>query len=225
MAPVTCLRLINPAHLSAIQHADVAEGVSAMEAFWAAVQADPFWLSTEQSPVHRCILAALAVRDILHSCGREDAVVSRCGLEGRRVSGQPHYSVGIGLPSAPKLQTMWNAHLIVRLGDILIDPSHGQTKRAWNQSPQAVAVLSDLGPKKTITVDAGCDVQVHALHHYPMGGSQYRVAYFKLPRSVDVATRKWRDAPDASHSRRSPLVRAASAMHRTTVETNMVGAN
>lgn len=193
--------------LSPTQVIDLQTGQAAIEAFWVAVAADPF----PGTPVlKRCILAALCVRDILHEIGR-DALIFRTGLEVRRVTNGQDRSITIGDPASPKLAGQWNAHMTVRLGDILLDPTHGQTKRDWNAAPRAAASSFASGGH-SVCIKPGLDVQANAFHCFTADdGANYRVTYFKLPVSVDLRTRSnWQKTGDAHPERRRALVKRAA---------------
>lgn len=198
--------LLETSTLSAAQIADLQTGRAVVEAFWLAVAADPF----PGIPVlNRCILAALCVRDILHAIGR-DALVFRTGLEVLRLTNSQDRSLMIGDPSSPKLAGQWNAHMTVRFGNILLDPTHGQTKRDWNDAPRAAAFSFASGEGRSVCIKPGFHVQASAFHCYSANDARFRVTYFKLPVSVDLRTRKWRDCGDAQPERRRALVKSAA---------------
>lgn len=195
--------------LSATQRADLNDGLAAMEAFWSAVQSDPQWHSESEWPLYRCIFSAFSLRDILHGSGRPDAVSVRSGLDVRRLTGDFPRILTIGDPSSPRIKRKWNAHLTVRLGDILLDPSFGQTKRPWNHSPHCAAFLVGAPDGHVVDVSDGIEARSTTLHRYAQDGHDYQISYFELPRTVDLRTRKWRTAPDARPKRRQALVRKA----------------
>ncbi|WP_075292981.1 hypothetical protein [Pararhizobium arenae] len=176
------------------------------DAFWAAVEVDPIWGSKEDTVVGCCILAATTVRDALHLLGRADAKIARTGLEVRREMAFTVQSLCIGTPQAPKLPNAINAHMTIRIGNVWLDPTHGQTKRPWNNSPRAAAFLTRLAPGETLDLGDGHHANILNWHAYRDEGVRHRIAYFKLTRAVDLATRAWRYAPDASPARRALLV-------------------
>lgn len=198
--------------LSAKQHTDLNDGLAAMEAFWAAVQANPSLHNNCEWPLHRCIFSAFSLRDILHGTGRLDAVAVRSGLDVRRLTGDFPRILTIGNPSSPRIKRKWNAHLAVQLGDILLDPSFGQTKRPWNHSPPCAAFLVGAPDGHVVDVGNGIEARSTTLHRYSFDGHDHQICYFELPRAVDLRTRKWRTAPDARPKRRRALVRKAIAI-------------
>ncbi|MGE0768549.1 MAG: hypothetical protein AB7L90_19020 [Hyphomicrobiaceae bacterium] len=209
----TYTAFLNTAALSAKQRADLNDGLARMEAFGSAIQADPSLHSESEWPFNRCIYSAFSLRDILHRTGRPDAVLVRSGLDVRRTSGEFPRILTIGDPSSPRIKRKWNAHLTVRLGDILLDPSFGQTKRPWNHSPHCAAFLVGAPHGHVVNVSDGTEARTTTLHRYSHDGHDYQISYFELLRAVDLRTRKWRNAPDARPKRRQALVRKAVAIH------------
>jgi hypothetical protein len=209
---ITSIAFVDAAALPVKQRADLNDGLAAMEALWAAIQAEPQWHSQNEWPLYRCIFSALCLRDILHATGRPDAVAVRSGLDVRRMTGDLPRILTIGDPSSPRIKRKWNAHLAVQLDDILLDPSFGQTKRPWNHSPHCAAFLVGAPDGHVVDVNDGIEARTTALHRYSQDGHDYQVSYFELPRAVDLRTRKWRTAPDARPKRRQALVRKAIAI-------------
>lgn len=208
VAQPICRTFVDDQCLTATQRRDLADGVAGVDDFWAAVDANPYWQQPGQSPLNRCILAALSVRDILHDAGRADAQVLISGVDLRQLDGD-NFSLTVGHPSAPRLNGFLNAHMTVRLGDFIIDPTSGQTSRFWNCVPRASAFLICNGGIETIEIAPTSSVRVLALHHYEERGRRYQVGYFRLPRSVRLRARNWRNSPDARPERRRPIVAAA----------------
>src|SRR5690606_22118166 len=115
---------------------------------WQAVEANQNWWDGQgfRPVVNCCVLGALAVRDILHGMGRTDAVVLKSGLHIQRFEGgKPDNSVTIGDPSAPRLPGLVNAHMVVRLGNLIIDPTLGQVRRWWNDLPRSAVIKIETG--------------------------------------------------------------------------------
>lgn len=210
--PTTCATFMNIAELSHTQLADLRDGVAAAEALWAAIHATPFWLTKKQWPLIRCILMALSLRDTLHKCGRPDARLIRSGLDVRQIGGEFPRVLAIGDPSVPRVDSLLNAHLFVQLGDILVDPSFGQTKRPWNCSPRCAAFVVGAPAGHTIDVAPSKHAPTIMLHRYSEEGQDYQISYFKLTRKVELQTRRWRNSPDASPQRRRALVEKAVAI-------------
>lgn len=201
--------------LSTVQHADLRFGQKVVEAYWKAVQADPLWCTAEQWPMFRCIRTALAVRDVFHAVGRKDAFIAPVGLKlVRLVAGVEVNCLTIGDPGTAVIRNKWNAHMIVRLGDFIFDPSHGQIQRTWNAAPDALAIpVKSNGIKKVSLYEMG---KANAVTHcsFSRGQFDFELTYFKLTRSVVGRTRDWSDSPDASPRRRQSVVQAAVEIFR-----------
>lgn len=201
-----CAEMLDRNKLTPRQQDDLAQGTAAISAFWAAAEDDPFWRDPSQWPSGRCILVALCVRDILRAAGRADAAEYRSGMEVRVISGKLPYSLAIGAVDAPYIPNAWNAHMTVRLGDIILDPTHGQTKRHWNASPYAAAFLFSKTSVQRLAIDQASHVRPTAIHHHWHDASCFQTAYFDLSGKADVRTRAWRTTPDAAPARREKLV-------------------
>lgn len=212
---VTCTAFMDTSALSLDQLADLRTGIAAVEALWAAIHDTPFWHSEAQWPLRRCILMALCLQDILHKCGRPDARLLRSGLDVRQPSGDFQHVLTVGDPAAPRLEGMLNAHMSVRLGDLLFDPSFGQTKRFWNRSPHCAAFLAAAPTGHLLDLEPGKLTPSLVQHRYSADGHAFQISYFKLSRKVDLRTRDWRtNSPDARPERRSMLVHKAVAIHQ-----------
>lgn len=211
MGQFKCVAFVDPNRLTPTQVAALEYGMAAILAFWATVASHPFWRTSSEWPINRCILVALCVRDMLHTAGRTDAEFVRSGFQLRQLTGELPYQLTTGSPSARRIRNGWNAHAVVKLGDILLDPTHGQTCRLWNHSPHAAALLISPPEKETIEIEPGCRANVTTMHRYWAKGTHYQMAYFKLPHCVDLRTRNWRNLRDARPERRRSLVHAANA--------------
>lgn len=211
MGQFKCVAFVDPNRLTPSQAAALEFGMAATLAFWATVASHPFWRTSSEWPINRCIFVALCVRDMLQAAGRTDAEFVRSGFQLRQLTGEIPYQLTIGSPTARRIKKSWNAHALVELGGILLDPTHGQTLRLWNHSPHAAALLISPPEEETIEIEAGCMAKVTTMHRYWAKGNHYQMAYFKLPHSVDLRTRNWRNSPDARPERRRSLVQAASA--------------
>lgn len=211
MGQPKCVAFVDPTRLTSSQSADLEFGMAVILAFWTTVASHPVWRTSSEWPINRCIFVALCVRDMLHAAGRTDAKFMRSGFHLRQLSGEIPYQLTIGSPAARRIKKGWNAHAIVTLGDILLDPTHGQTCRLWNHSPHAAALLIAPSEEDAIEIEPGCTVSVTTMHRYWAEGKHYQMAYFKLPYSVDLRTRNWRNSPDVKPERRRSLVQAANA--------------
>ncbi|TBE45423.1 hypothetical protein ELH02_14105 [Rhizobium ruizarguesonis] len=207
---IECVPCVDIDALSSSQRADLQLGQKVVEAYWKAVQAYSLWCTLEQWPMFRCVRTALAVRDIFHAVGRKDALVAPVGVKLVRMkAGIELDGLLLGDPKAPVLLNKWNAHMVVRLGSIIFDPSHGQMQRSWNAAPDTLAIASkDKCTQKVSLYEMG-KANIVTSYRYTHGGFDFDLAYFKLTRSVVERTRDWHDSPDASLKRRQPVVQAA----------------
>jgi hypothetical protein len=193
--------------LSPRQSRDMNDGMAAAAAFWAASQQHPSY-----RPHNRCIYAALSVMDILHATGRHEAQVARLGLDLTMHSDDPFTEprgLTIGHPASPKVDGLLNAHLVVRLGDILIDPSFAQVKRDWNSMPHFIGLLENAPAGHAVAIDHETEASAIAVYRKSDVDRAYQLAYFRLTRDVDLRTRNWRAAPDARPDRRAEVVHQA----------------
>lgn len=188
------------------QSADLNLSKAVIDAFWGAVARDAQWGTTMLHPLECCVLSALAIRDIILKIGRRDAVVMRTGLSVRLLSGRDiPYALTIGSPQSWMIAKAMNAHMVVRVGDLLIDPTIGQAKRDWNELPRSAIFKMGAFAGESLDV-VGTDARVTTRHRYWRGDCQYQVAYFKLPYRADRMSRNWRSSPDAADDRRRRLV-------------------
>lgn len=208
--PIECVSYADIDTLSPSQRADLLLGQKVVEAYWKAVQADALLCTPDQWPMFRCIRTALTVRDIFHALGRKNAVVDAVGLKLVRMkAGVELNCLLLGDPGAPVLQNKWNAHMVVRLGNFIFDPSHGQIQRFWNAAPDTLAIpVNDKCTKKVSLYEMG-KANIVTSHTYAYSGFDFDLTYFKLTRSVADRTRNWQNSPDASLRRRQPVGQAA----------------
>ncbi len=185
----------------------------AVEAFWQAYEKNRYgWEIPGIRPlINSCILSALTVRDILHGVGRRDAEAFRSGLDliCPRVDGG---WLAIGEPDTPVVDTLWPAHMTVKLGDYLIDPVIGQTKRPWNDMARSAILKANRDPGVPLTLQNGEKARVYTWNYWDIDGREYRLAYFKLTHEIHQRTRDWKNAPDANPVRRERLVRDGIAI-------------
>lgn len=214
----TSVAFISIDQLSACQRVDLKDGLAAMDAFGKAVQAEPRFHSREQQPLYRCILSALTVRDILHRSGRGEAYAMKSGLDVRQTDDRCRI-LTIGDPRSPKIKGMIPAHFVVRLGDILLDPSFGQLRRPWNGLPHCAAFLAGSSEGHTFNIgDGSYEARATTLHRYIDEVREIQIAYFDLPPTMDIRTRHWRSAPDARPARRESLIVSAAAIRLQQIE-------
>lgn len=204
---ITCRPLVDTESLDDRQRADLVIGTAAVEAAWKAVQADPLWAN--HSLMRSCILLALIVRDILHGIGRSDAVVMPVGAQLLRYSNRELLNaLTIGSPDAPVLPNAWNAHMVVKIGDILFDPTCGQTQRHWNAAPDTAALLFRPGCGKVSLFEHG-EADAIAQFLYNRSGYDYVMTYFHLTPASAKRAVGWEAYKDALPKRRAPLVQSA----------------
>lgn len=202
--------MLDVTSLSQKQNDDLAAGMNAVNAYWRSVLNVPRFAPPNSLPIDRCILGAMCVNDILHIAGRKDASVIRTGLEVRRTSLSDGLSTSytIGDPTAPVIPDCINGHWVVRLGDILLDPTHGQTRQDWNMSPFAAAFLCETTDECLVLSD-GTQAGVIATHCLQKADFVYRSIFFELSWCIRQQTRKWKKVPDAQPKAREHLVRLA----------------
>lgn len=192
---------------------DLALGISAIDAFWAAIAADSGW-ETEVPPLYRCILSALALRDALRNVGRRDAAAIRSGLHIITLQGEESRSITVGSPDAKKQPRLCNTHVVVRLGGLLLDPTLGQARRYWNAAPRAGILRYEPAMNEHLQLLSNCRPRVFASHRYWSMRGQLQISYFKLPPKSERMSRDWLNAPDALVERRTSLVDSATAILR-----------
>lgn len=206
---IECSPLLDLHTLTAEQHADLRSGKAAVEAFWRAVQADPFWASEGQWPMGRCILGALTVQDILRATGHNVSVIP-VGLQLVRAYRDKKLNMlTVGEPNAPPIRNGWNAHMVVKIGDILLDPTSGQIQRSWNAAPDAAALLFAKSRVAKTSLEELGNANTLAEYQSTLDDFDFRMTYFKLTRSVVRRTRNWGTTADANPERRAKLVEAA----------------
>lgn len=184
---------------------------AALAAFWQAVDLNQdWWKSKGRIPViNCCILSALTLRDILHGMGRRDATLLKSGLHIEITAGSLPYAVTIGSPLAAELPGQWNSHMVVKLGDLIIDPTIGQARRGWNNLPLSAVFRDDISAGRRVRLTENHSAPLTTQHIYKDDNRKIQVSYFKLPRRVEQMTCNWQSAPDASHDRRAPFVNTA----------------
>lgn len=195
------------------QIADLDIGLAVCRAFWSAAQALPSYEIEVLRPHGRCIYASLAVRDILWQLGRNNAVVQKVGLDVRRYTPDMRTilnGIRVGTDNYKSLTTerRWNAHLVVKLGDVFIDPTIAQVRREWNNMPHYSAMVNIAPADNEIQID-GKVAKTIAVWMQKKMDSFIQISYFELPRELDVKTRGYLKAPDAKPEARIDVVREA----------------
>jgi len=197
---------------------DLNIATAALTAFWQAVEANQNWWHDQgfRPVINCCVLSALAVQDILHGMGHIDAIVVKSGLHLQRFEGgKPYHSVTIGSPSTPSLPGLVNAHMVVKLGNLIIDPTIGQVRRSWNDIPKSAVIKTYIGSGRRLQLTDKCSVHVTAQHTRRSYDHDLVLSYFKPSFTVDRKTRKWRTAPDTNYERRARFVETALAITNT----------
>ena len=192
------------------QLTDLNAGMNACSAFWQAAIGHQSYGSEHLRPHTRCIYSALAVLDVLKCMGRTDAFVQKVGLDVRRFASDCNtlrQGLAVGTPGyVPSgKEKRWNAHLIVRLGDVFIDPSISQARRPWNDLPDFAAMINSAPENLEIEI-GGEFAKAKAAWVSQTAGEYIQITYFDLLRAQDMATRGYLKAPDAKLEARSEIV-------------------
>jgi hypothetical protein len=192
--------------------ANVKIGMDAAMALWEAAADKSLWLELNRHPLYGCILATQALVEVLAELGRKDAKIRLLGFELVRYSDVQPRSLTIGASAAPVLPGYTNAHAVVTLGDVLIDPSHAQIKRDWNDQPSFVSFPLET-PFPAESVHDGSKVHGVARAYWgaPTALMQYEfeALYFELLPDVRKRARGWKSAPDLRSCRREGIVKRA----------------
>ena len=155
----------------------------------------------------RCLLASTAMVDVFHAIGRTDVALYRAGcIMTMSRAGQFVDMVAIGHPHAPHAPHLWNGHMMVLLRHLLADPTHGQLKQPWNWVPDCAVFKKHEGRGPEFHLYGYGPVEEIASAIRTSGDRVFETRLFRLPREVDLTTRKWRERPDAQPQRRAALV-------------------
>lgn len=196
---------LTPLQLSRIQY-----GSYLMGRLWQAGQETGVLEVMEVRTMGHCLLAASALVEVLHSLGHTEAAFHRSGLNlSMYRHGELSMTATAGHPSAPPSRQLWNAHMTVRWGDIILDPTFGQLQDDWNSLPLFTTFLLDGTKRDTFELYGFGEVEALASLFWKENDRTFAARLFRLAHKVDVATRKWRDRPDAMPERRAKLVKRA----------------
>lgn len=168
------------------------------------------WSRREFLSLGHCILACCALKDVLQALGRCDAILHRCGLNvtAHRAGKLAHWET-IGHPEVVPVTHLWNAHMTVRVGNLLVDPTFGQIQTPWRDVPTyAVFDFQQRSRERFVLAGAG-KVHLVASAQWWQNGRTYSSRHFCLPRKVDRATKRWQHRPDAQPARRAAMVARA----------------
>lgn len=195
---------------SQTEAADIEVTKMVIDAFWYAVDLEARSGSTRH-PIECCLMSALVVRDVLHHIGRRDATVMRSGLDIRMIGGTGNI-ITVGSIDAKRTPGLWNAHMVVRLGNLLVDPTIGQARRPWNVLPHSAIWKNCANSGKSIELACYTKARVTTSHRFFRRDHEFQVSYFKLPLRSDLMTKSWRSIADACDDRRRRLVQDAVAV-------------
>ena len=202
----------NFAHPSKQDLVNLKVGMDAALALWQAADDGSLWSKLNCHPMYGCIFATQALVDVLAALGRKDAKVRLLGFEFVRHSDVEPRGLAIGAKVAPELAGQMNAHAVVTLGEVLIDPSHAQVKRKWNEQPY----FASFSMETPFPAKLFCDgTLVHGVACASWGlptslmPCEYEALYYELPWEVRKRTKGWKNAPDLCPSRRQGVVARA----------------
>lgn len=153
-----------------------------------------------------CLLGTTAMLDVLPHVGIQGAQLLRCGLFfiGEK-AGWTNVTM-IGHPDAPPVSQLWNAHALVRLGNLLLDTTFGQVRDTWNAAPDVAVFEMKQGAGPSIQLPGRHVVSEIARGSWNDRRGSFRASLFRLPPNVERATREWKGRPDARPERRADLV-------------------
>lgn len=189
----------------------VKEGLDACRAFWLAAQNLPNYEIEQARPHSRCIYAALAVRDILNRRGVVRAEVYTCGLYVQLVdprSGSPKSTITIGNPAGYSSQQWWNAHLVVRAGRFLFDPTLKQVSRPWNRLPHIGCFDSEAPDWHSVYMNAGV-AKSTAVASCLLNDHRLEIAYFDIPNVAGFEARSYKTSSNSGARQRRDVVAEA----------------
>lgn len=184
-----------------------------VEAFWRAYEQNKRWWTANMGRpiIDCCILCALTVRDILRAAGRQDAQVFRSGVD-LRCDRDGGGWLTVGGPDSPAIDRMWPAHMTVKMGKYLIDPTSGQFRRPWNDLSRSIILKANDDPGVPLTLQENVMASVYTWSVWEVEGRIHQLAYFKLTREIQKRTRDWQSAPDADLERRKRIVEDAMSI-------------
>ena len=215
MEPVTSKLFANATSLSALQQETSRIAMIVAHSVWAAARAHPGQAFPGLRLQHYCVLATLIAVDVMHGLGWRRAVPLKCGLDVRGVAGRRHYQLTCGSPDAQQHPDLLNGHVVPLIDDVIVDLTLGQTRRPWNEVPTIGVFVAAPDEHRSIDILPDCRVPVIAGGHMFSLRGGVQLSYFKLPPSVEHATRNWMDLPDAPPCRRRKIVEAALAIARS----------
>lgn len=188
-------------------------GLEACHAFWLASRNNSRYEPEENKPYKRCIFAALAVCDIVNSRSAFQAEVHISGLQVRlldRLTGHSKRVLAIGHPSGPSGPMDWNAHLVVKIGKLLLDPTLGQASRDWNRLPH-IGVFSLNAPAWHCLDIDGVRAKSTSVAITSITMDLLEIAYFKIPLADGFERRPYKMSSNSNRERRE-IVMAATRL-------------
>lgn len=200
-------KFVRPHELTEQEMRDVRFGMTVSAVQWRAAEETRTFGLEEVRLRGCCLLAAPALVDSFRKLGRDDVSIHRCGINLTTWRGtQLLSSTTVGHPAALGTSHLWNAHATVRLGARLLwDPTIGQMLQPGDDPLHFAVFMCEQAT--TLHLHDYGDVDVIASSSWQSGDHRHEVRYFRLPREVDIATREWRQRPDAQPQRREALVR------------------
>jgi hypothetical protein len=209
---VTSKFFSDPAKLSEDQLARIHVLLNIAHALWAAWMKHPVSMVPMLRLHNRCVFATIVCAEVARRLGYEQATPLKFGVNVFGQCGLLRRQMVIGAPCAPVMQGMINAHAVLGIGDVIVDPTMAQKKRPWNDMPHIGAVVVDAPSDTTVEIVPGCTVSVVARANMTSPRSTVEISYFKLPRSVERATRHWLNTRDVRRPDFEEIVRAATAI-------------
>lgn len=148
--------------------------------------------------------------------GHTDATVQKVGLDVRRYAADKETlrnGLAVGHPRYVQMgeERRWNAHLVVRLGDVFIDPSMSQARRPWNKLPDFGVIIPGRQAPSNLEVE-GEFTKTKAFWEYKHEFEFIQIRYFELLRAQDIPTRGFLSAPDAKPEARNDVVGIATSV-------------
>ncbi len=211
MEDITTKAYVRLAALTEEDGKTLEEGLNACRAFWLAAQLLPNYEIEQARPHNRCIYAALAVRDILNKRGVVAAEVYTCGLQIQLLdqhTGKTKKGIVIGNPEGLSGPKHWNAHLVVRAGNFLFDPTMAQASRPWNDLPHIGGFKFGAPDWHQVRMDAGT-AKTTAIALTPIANDQLEIAYFEIPQKTGFETRSYKTSSNSGAKQRRDVVSAA----------------
>jgi hypothetical protein len=148
-----------------------------------------------------CILASLAIRDVLRRLGHPAEVRSVALNIKAHLDGLPLHEVGVGMNAlwgTPYEGKNWDGHLVTVVGDTLIDPTFYEARReSWSWVPDVAVVPK--ARRKPPLVNHG--LPVLARLETAERGYEFRADWLAYSRN-----RGWEKSPDHLRPERRRII-------------------